>query len=324
MYTIKEKVVMKNEIRRYNGAVFFVDILGFSALTKGQIKDITVSDFEAWGLNSENEQNNSCLAATILVEFRDVLRQLRTRYPNIHVAQLSDCAFIWSDDVILLMQSLHFIMWTMIEQKAILCRGGVAFGEIVEVENVDNNIGAFIVGDAVTRAVKNEGRLKGPRVTMGENFPEALWHPLHSSVVTIQLASDIFHPNESEIDLSVVDEYRWYLCDDTLIPRTSFLAFEDMIELTKNRLRLANILRFHPRMGWNSRGEEGLLQLRAGVKSMSANRLLGVLHYFETDSVADGIRKQSHLDSANKRVVEDSYCPLSQEQEWETNFDDLD
>lgn len=62
MYTIKEKVVMKNEIRRYNGAVFFVDILGFSALTKGQIKDITVSDFEAWGLNSENEQNNSCFS----------------------------------------------------------------------------------------------------------------------------------------------------------------------------------------------------------------------------------------------------------------------
>lgn len=315
---------MKNEIRRYNGAVFFVDILGFSALTKGQIKDITVSDFEAWGLNSGDEQNNSCLAATILVEFRDVLHQLRTRYPNIHVAQLSDCAFIWSDDVILLMQSLHFVMWTMIEQKAILCRGGVAFGEIVEVEKADNNIGAFIVGDAVTRAVKNEGRLKGPRVTMDENFPQALWHPLHSSVVTIQLASDIFHPNESEIDLSVVDEYRWYLCDDTLVPRTSLLAFEDMIELTKNRLRLANVLRFHPRMGWNSRGEEGLLQLKAGEKTLSANMLLEVLHNFETDNVNERERKLSRLEAANKRIIEELYYSADQKQEWEANVDGLD
>lgn len=316
--------MVDNEMRTYNGAVFFVDILGFSALTKGHVNDITVPDYEAWGLNSVEEQNNSILAATILVEFRDVLCQLKERYPNVHIAQLSDCAFIWSEDLILLIQSLHFTMWTMIEQKGILCRGGVAYGEIVEVDNVDNNLGAFIVGDAVTRAVKNEGKLKGPRVSMDVTFPDTLWHMQYPSVIFDQLTSDIFHPNVSEIDFSVVDEYRWYLCEDGMVTRTSLLSHDEKVDLTRRRLQLANTLRFHPRMGWNSRGEEGLRHLKAGVKSMSANRLLGVLHNFETDNVLTIERRPSHLDSANKRVAEDDYYSLSQEQKWRENLDGLD
>lgn len=315
---------MNSNMQSYEGAVFFVDILGFSALTKGQVKGITDEDYAAWDVSNTIGQPHSFMAATILVEFRDVLHQLKKRYPGVQIGQLSDCAFIWSDDIPLLIQSLHFVMWTMIQQKGILCRGGVAYGEIVEVDNVDYNLGAFIVGDAVTKAVKNEGRLKGPRVTMDESFPDVLWHSLGKSAINVQFAHDIFYPNKSEIDFSVVDEYRWYLCDDSLVSNTSILSFKDQIELTKRRLHLANTLRFHPRMGWNSRGTEGLIHLMAGEKSLSANRLLGVLHNFETDNVNAGERKQSRLESANNRIDADNYYSVADEAEWKSHLEDLD
>lgn len=315
---------MNSNMRSYEGAVFFVDILGFSALTKGQVKGITDDDYAAWDVPTTIGQPHSFLAATIIVEFRDVLHQLKNRYPKVHVGQLSDCAFIWSDDVMLLIQSLHFVMWTMIQQKGILCRGGVAYGEIIEVPNVDYSLGAFIVGDAVTRAAKNEGRLKGPRVSMDESFPDVLWQSLGRSSICVQFAHDIFHPNKSEIDMSVVDEYRWYLCEDSLVPNTSILSFKEQIELTKKRLHLANTLRFHPRMGWNSRGAEGLVHLMAGEKSLSANRLLGILHNFETYNVNEGERKQSRLESANNRIDTDTYYSLADEAKWERHLEDLD
>lgn len=315
---------MKSNLRTYNGAVFFVDILGFSALTKGQVTGITKEDYAAWDIPYTAHNPHSLLAATIIVEFRDVLHQLKDHYPDIRIGQLSDCAFIWSENVELLIQSLHFVMWTMIQQKGILCRGGVAYGEIVEVDNVDYKLGAFIVGDAVTKAVKNEGKLKGPRVAMDVSFPDVLWHSLGRSAINVQFAHDIFHPNKSEIDLSIVDEYRWYLCEDRFVSQTSTLSFEKQVELTKNRLHLANTLRFHPRMGWNSRGTEGLVHLQAGEISLSSNRLLGVLHNFETDNVNEKERKLSRLVSANKRIDADNYYPLEDEANWLSHLDDLD
>jgi hypothetical protein len=32
-----------------DGAVFFVDILGFSALTKGEVTGLKTDDYKAWG-----------------------------------------------------------------------------------------------------------------------------------------------------------------------------------------------------------------------------------------------------------------------------------
>ena len=40
---------------------YSVDILGFTALTKGQIVDITKKDYEAGGVNSEEEHSYSDL-----------------------------------------------------------------------------------------------------------------------------------------------------------------------------------------------------------------------------------------------------------------------
>ena len=65
------------KMKTYNAAVLFVDILGFSALTKGEVTSITQKNYEAWGVDGETEHPYSIMAATILVEFRDVLLKLK-------------------------------------------------------------------------------------------------------------------------------------------------------------------------------------------------------------------------------------------------------
>lgn len=326
VFTEKSRKKSKNDsnMHSYQGAVFFVDILGFSALTKGLVNGITDEDYAAWGVRNADNHANSFLAATILVEFRDVLHKLKSRYPNINVGQLSDCAFIWSDDVLMVLQAMHFVMWAMIRDKGILCRGGVAYGEIVDVDNANYNLGAFVVGDAVTRAVKNEGRLKGPRVAMDVTFPDVLWSEKSKSVFINHYSVDLFHPNESEIDLTVVDEYRWYLCEDSELLTVRNLSFNDCVDLTKKRLQLSNVLRFHPRMGWNSRGAEGLLQLQAGMKSLTANRILNVLHNFEMSIVDEQGRKQKRMESMNVKIDNDKYYHTSEENLWKAGLLDLD
>ena len=305
-------------MKTYNGAVFFVDILGFTALTKGQIVDITKKDYEAWGVNSEEEHSYSYLAATMLVEFRDALLTLKNHLSLLHVAQISDCAFIWSDDVDCLLEGVHEFMWNAVGVKNILCRGGLAYGEIIEVENVDYSLGAFVVGDAVTRAAKNESRLKGPRISMDVEFPHDIWSHTKNSPYLEFLSNDLFYPNQSEINLDVVDEYRWYLLDPSFIKKPKCPpSYVDCVELTKKRLNLANILRMHPRMGWNSRGKDGIIHLTAGEQAFSKNGLLHVLHLFETGHVqTDDMRSIGNVKRQNERVMNADYFSTNEGERW--------
>ena len=310
----------------YEGAVFFVDILGFSALTKGQVQNITQKDYGAWGVDYNLEHPYSFLAATILVEFRDVLQQLKQKLPSLHIAQISDCAFIWCEDMTEFLKGVHLFMWTAVKDKGILCRGGISYGEIVEVENVDYALGAFVVGDAVTRAAKNEGRLKGPRITMDENFPHDVWTHAKNAHCIEYISHDLFNELQSEINMEKADEYRWYLCDaDFIANQKNPPTYKDCVELTKKRLEIANVLKYHPRMGWNSRGEEGLTHLSAGEFSISRNSLLHVLHRFETQIVLnDDNRSIGNVEKANVRVKNDLYFSTEQEEEWRQSLADCD
>lgn len=308
-------------MKTYNAAVFYVDILGFSTLTKGQVQGITQKDYDAWGVDATFVHPYSFLAATILVEFRDVLQQLKQRIPSLHIAQISDCAFIWCEDISEFLKGVHLFMWTAVRDKGILCRGGISYGEIVEVENIDYALGAFVVGDAVTRAAKNEGRLKGPRITMDENFPHDVW--THSKNVQY-VSHDLFNALQSEINMEKTDEYRWYLCDSEYISNQNHpSSYKECVEQTKKRLEIANVLKYHPRMGWNSRGEEGLIHLSAGELSISKNNLLHVLHSFESQIVLnDDNRSTGNVKKANARVNNDQYFSLDQEDKWRQSFAD--
>ena len=299
-------------------AVFFVDVLGFSALTKGIVPNIEVNDYEAWGLNDEDSQNHSFLAATILLEFRDVLFLLKRHLPSLNIAQISDCAFIWCEDIGMLLRGVHYFMWAAVKEKGILCRGGLAYGEIVEIPNVNYELGAFIVGDAVTRAAKNEGRLKGPRITMDESFPSDVWHLMGDNTAITFLSGDLFHDILSLVDMSEVDEYRWYLFDeDFLVGNTKLqLDFNGYVELTKQRLSIANALKYHPRMGWNARSKDGLNHLEAGELAISKSGLHNVLHLFETRMVLEDNRSLGNLKKADQRVDKSRYFSMEEKEAW--------
>ena len=301
-----------------NAAVFFVDILGFSALTKGIVEDIRPEDYSAWGLNEEAVQNHSFLAATILLEFRDVLFSLKSHLPSLNIAQISDCAFIWSENIELLLKGVHYFMWTAIKEKGILCRGGLSYGEIVEVPNINYDLGAFIVGDAVTQAAKNEGILKGPRITMDETFPAAVWDAMDNNLAITFLSKDLFHDILSLVDMREVDEYRWFLFGEDIIGGSSSFQLDHcgFVELTKQRLSLANVLKHHPRMGWNVRNKEGLNHLEAGELAFSQNGLLNVLHLFETRVVLKDKRSMGNLNKANQRVEKSRYFRSEEKDAW--------
>lgn len=123
---------------------------------------------------------------------------------------------------------------------------------------------------------------------MDEDFPHDIYVNVKNAPYLEYLSHDLYHPNESEINLEVVDEYRWYLCDANFVTNQKYSpSYKDCVELTKKRLTLANILKLHPRMRWNSRGKEGQVQLCAGEQAISKNGLLHVLHLFETKQVLE-------------------------------------
>ena len=78
------------------GFVFYVDILGFSALTQGKIQ-LTEDDFNIWQVSKHFQTSgNQEFAANILIIFRKILANCQSKYPTVNFTQLSDCAFVWS------------------------------------------------------------------------------------------------------------------------------------------------------------------------------------------------------------------------------------
>ncbi|HDT3627413.1 TPA: hypothetical protein QHP12_003530, partial [Morganella morganii subsp. morganii] len=119
---------------------------------------------------------------------------------NVKVAQLSDCAFIWSDDIDLVVNVARELMWDL-TLNGILCRGGLANGQIVEPDKINTKLGMFICGGAVTDAVRLEGAGKGARVFIKTDLVSELE----------KIPSYAFTPRKSLIDFSTLDEFKWYL-----------------------------------------------------------------------------------------------------------------
>ena len=308
--------MVKSSLQSYDGAVFHVDILGFSALTNGVIDGISDSVYEAWGLNRLEEKKHSVLAATSLLEFRAVLLELHDAFPKVRIAQISDCAFIWSKDMFELLQAVHYFMWHAILDKGILCRGGLAYGEIISVDNESDFLGAYIVGDAVTRAAHNERRLKGCRIAMDVEFAQNFWIHVGDSKLTPQIQVELFNEVKSLIDMSSVDEYRWYICNvDSLCTNNGkILSYQDCMNITKKRMILANTMIHHPRMGWNAVSKDGNLQLSASLYAVTESPLLHVRHDFQRREVSAGHRSIANLNRANTRTSQDDeYSSYSNE-----------
>lgn len=136
--------IIRGYFERIQRRSFFVDILGVGALTQGKI-EISENDFLAhnFGYNSGFSEHQFC--AKLLLKFRRILISATQHVKNIKVAQLSDCAFIWSEDPNLVVNVARDIMWKTV-LGGILCRGGLASGQIVEPDKINTKLGMFICG----------------------------------------------------------------------------------------------------------------------------------------------------------------------------------
>jgi hypothetical protein len=302
-------------ISKYDGAVFFVDILGMTALTNNKMTLID-EDYGPWLDQHAKEYTDQYLAASILVEFRQILIELNDNFQTVTVSQLSDCAFIWSKNITDVVLFACKFMTTAIK-RGLLCRGGLTFGEIIET-NQNHELGRFIVGKAVTDAAKLEGIAKGARVLIDQDFPRRLWENNKGFAERI---TPLFAPFTNRLDYTDYDEFKWYLCPD-LSPDTddlTRLSDGEKIILTKSRLKIANQVRCSPKFNWNSKSKEGLVQLRATINFIAENYLLDISHNFGwTDVVAK--RGEEVVLSINQKI--DSYNDYRvivrlEEPEWE-------
>lgn len=305
--------------KKINGAVFFIDILGFGALTQGKIK-LEEIDFKPWlesyKLNDSSvSYTHQFLAASLLSTFRSILFKMQNQFVNVQIAQLSDCAFIWSENILDIVVFANNFM-TQAIKSGLLCRGGLAYGEIIETKNNDNHrLGKFIVGDAVTNAVKLEGLAKGCRILINQELPAELFDQDANSHYMTQM----FQPFTNPLDYSVYDEFKWYLLPNMEISRERCgFSTDEKVCFTKERLKLAAELRFGEKFSWNATSKEGFVHVRASIDFLTKHdaTFLKIWHDFAWSSnfienqenrslcTCDSIKKIIEKSKNYKEVIE--------------------
>lgn len=247
-------------MKEYTGAVFFVDILGIGALTQEKIK-ISKDDFTAHKFNYEESFSNHQFCAKLLLKFRRILTLSTANIKKIKVAQLSDCAFIWSEDPNMVINVARDIMWRSLT-SGILCRGGIARGQIVEPDKINRKLGMFICGGAVSDAVGLEGSGKGARVFINPDLvPEA-----------DKIPDTAFTPRKSHIDFKMVDEFKWYNYQNDI---SSPHYRPDKEEKIAGIISLISMLMYSPKYSWNDSSDLGRAQLASSIEiiSLELNKL---------------------------------------------------
>lgn len=245
-------------MKQYTGAVLFVDILGIGALTKNKV-ELTDTDYDAFQISKEHK-SAQIFCAHLLIRFRSILAKTNKNNPSINIAQLSDCAFIWSNDAISVLNAARKIMFQAI-QCGILIRGGIAYGEIVEPDKVNRSIGNFILGEAATKAAGIESAGKGCRIFSDLELPSAL------SSINPSLQY-LFTPLKSPLDGAIVDEFKWYLPDDFGLISTKPKSYRR--KCAHDLLELISLLKHSPWFNWNASSKDGEIQLALGIESISA------------------------------------------------------
>lgn len=246
---------IEQDMKSYQGAALFIDMLGFGDLTRGCLK-LTAYEYEPWDVDVESNSPHQLLAAKLLLAFRKALTSTNNAHKDAEIAQLSDCCFIWSSDLgCVLDAGRHFMRQATL--GGLLCRGGLAYGQIHEPEKVKRSLGAFIVGDAVTRAATLERSGKGARVfTDRETGCEVLKR----------------HPNEcvkaliNPLTGEIVDEWRWYALQASL-PK------ENISKTIRNHLETLvsyhTTLRYSPKLAWSATSPEGCRQISCSIAAIS-------------------------------------------------------
>lgn len=288
-------------IKKINGAVFYVDILGFGALTQNKIK-LQNEDFAIWLDSYSLPYDNQNLAASILAKFREILLKLSNDYTSVTISQLSDCAFVWSENIKDVIIVANNIMSNCISE-GVLCRGGLAYGEIIETSQ-SHKLGRFILGNAVSEAVKLEGIAKGCRIMINEEFPHNLF------TVNEDFSKDIyplFQPFINPLNFETYDEFKWYFVP-FLNENFSFkdINKEEKAVFTNHRIKLANKIKLDPKFSWNARNSQGIVQLKSSINFLSEtdDSIFNVSHNFNWVNVYDN-RSVSSLKRVERLIDEE-------------------
>jgi len=244
-------------MRQYQGAVFFVDMLGIGALTQGQVT-LSDCDFRTWGLSPLSSPTANLFCGQLLTQFRSCLSKISRSHKNVKIAQLSDCAYIWSDSVVSVMDAAREFMWSSIG-IGLLSRGGIAYGEIVEPNKTNKTIGQFVLGSAVTRAVGLEKSGKGCRIFIDDIIYE------HSTCTHgSPFKKGDIKVLKNHLDGSIVKEFCWYKTGGSSGDwhREEHSSAERIITLLTK-------LQYCPRFNWNEASLQGCIQLACSIDSIS-------------------------------------------------------
>ncbi|HEK2763327.1 hypothetical protein ETI71_07535 [Proteus mirabilis] len=276
-------------MKEYAGAVFFVDILGVGALTQGKIV-ITENDFLAHRFKYDATFSKHQFCARILLKFRRILVNVTKNTQNIKVAQLSDCAFIWSSDPDLVVNIARELMWKF-TLGGILCRGGLASGQIVEPDKINTKLGMFICGSAVTDAVRLEGVGKGARIFVKQELVCELE----------KIPDEAFVLRKSLIDFSIIDEFKWYLYPEFI--ESKYDKFNKKL-VVDSIIKLIATLQYSPKYIWNSSSNLGLVQLASSIDIISSELEMLTKNLdlkFNYEYTIDGLNQRN--DSIYRKVL---------------------
>lgn len=245
-------------MKQYDGAVLFIDMLGIGALTRGKIP-LSEAEYAPWSVVAAETGRHHILGAKLLMQFRRSLLHSAKIWKAVKVAQLSDCAFLWSQDPVAVINIAREVMWHA-TRAGLLCRAGLAYGQIVEPDKVNRSLGQFILGDAVTRAVGFEGSGKGARVFCDSEVA-------HEVLKRCSFRHEPFAPLRNPLDGIVIDEFRWYMLPATVEKHNYEMqaSFGSALAL----LELITTLRYSPRLNWNCLSHEGRIQVACSIEAVS-------------------------------------------------------
>ena len=132
----------------------------------------------------------------------------------------------------------------------ILCRGGLAYGQIVEPDKINTKLGMFICGGAVTDAVKLEESGKGARVFINPELVSELE----------SIPSSAFIPRKNPMNCSISDEFLWFKYPNKI--QSEYDDYNpDNKKILDGIIKIIAVLIYSPKFGWNSSSQPGRLQL---------------------------------------------------------------
>ena len=242
-------------MKSYRGAVLFVDMLGFGALTEGKLS-LGAEECKPWSVEQSGEFVNQLLAAQILLTFRRALLRAKNAFGTVKIAQLSDCAFVWSNDIGAVADAGRHLMHDAVS-FGLLCRGGLAVGEIHEPNKVNHALGAYVVGNAVTRAVGFERMGKGTRIFTDQ---ETALHILEAR------PKETFQPLIDPLTGNAVDEWMWYMPVESLQDEQDLDVLRQVVE---RLVRSHTMLRYSPKLSWSATTLEGRRQIACSIVAVS-------------------------------------------------------